>query len=100
MGAHAPPDMAALMTIQRAAQRKTIADRQNDEKWEELFQQTIEAIHLFGERPDDLLSGFVNALRTGEFARPRPLDPCSDHRSDERAATGGASRTPVRRYRA
>jgi hypothetical protein len=57
------------------AQRKTIAEKLvDDEKWEQLFQKTIEAIDLFGERPDSL-SGFVKALRTGEFPKPqRPLD--------------------------
>jgi hypothetical protein len=80
-----------------AAQRKTIAERLDDEKWEQLFQQTIEAIDLFGERPD-LLSGFVNALTTGEFARPHDLRP--DRRSDERAAMTGESRTLARRRRA
>jgi len=34
-----------------AAQRKAIAEKlDNDEKWEQLFQKTIEAIELFGER--------------------------------------------------
>ena len=57
-----------------AAPGKTIAEKLDDEKWEELFQKTIEAIELFGERPD-LLRGFVNALQTGEFRTPqRPSD--------------------------
>jgi hypothetical protein len=84
-----------------AAQRRTIADQlDNDEKWEQLFEKTIEAIQLFGERPD-LLSGFVNALQTGEFPRPqRPFD-LSDRRSDGQAAMTGESRTlPPRQRRA
>ena len=85
-----------------AAQRKANAEKlDNDEKWEQLFQKTIEAIELFGERPD-LLNGFVNALRTGEFPRPqRPFDPRPERRSHERAAMTGEIRTlPRRRSRA
>jgi hypothetical protein len=84
-----------------AAQRRTIAEQPDqDEKWEQLFEKTIEAIQLFGERPD-LLSGFVNALQTGEFPRPqRPFDPGAQRRSNERAAMAGESWTPPHRRRA
>jgi hypothetical protein len=77
-----------------AAERKTIAEKpDDDEKWEQLFQKTIEAIDLFGERPDSL-SGFVNALRTREFPRAqRPLELRPEQRTDDRAATTGEVRT-------
>jgi hypothetical protein len=76
---------------------KAIAEKLDDERWEQLFQKTIEAIELFGERPD-LLSGFVNALRTGEFRTPqRPPDP--DRRRDVRAAVMGLSRAAARQRR-
>jgi hypothetical protein len=80
-------------------QRKTIAEKlENDEKWEQLFQKTIEAIDLFGERPD-LFSGFVNALC--EFPGPqRPFDLRPDQRSDEQAAMTRESRTVARQRRA
>jgi hypothetical protein len=42
------------------------AENGNDEKWEQLFQKTTEAIRLFGERPD-LLRAFVDALNGGDF---------------------------------
>jgi hypothetical protein len=81
------------------AQRKTIAEKlDNDEKWEQLFRKTIEAIDLFGERPD-LLSGFVNALRTGEFLRPpRPVD--QQGRRDELPAMTAEIRTLSHQRRA
>jgi hypothetical protein len=82
------------MTAQR-----TIAEKlDNDEKWEQLFRKTIEAIDLFGERPDSL-SGFVNALRTGEF--PRPLRPVGQQgRRDERPAMSADIRTLSHQRRA
>lgn len=70
-----------------SAHGKTIAEKLDDERWEQLFQKTIEAIDLFGERPD-LLSGFVNALKTGKFPASR------------RATVAGASRTAPRQHRA
>jgi hypothetical protein len=84
------------------AQRQTIAAKpDNDEKWEQLFQKTIEAIDLFGERPNSL-SGFVNTLRTGEFPRPNdlPSDLGADRRGNEQAATTGEIRTLPRQRRA
>ena len=67
-----------------SARGKTIAEKLDDEQWEQLFQKTIEALHLFGERPDSL-SGFANALRTGEFPVPKG-PPVLDPRRDVRAA--------------
>jgi len=83
------------------AQRKTIPGKpDHDEKWEQLFQKTIEAIDLFGERPD-LLSSFVNALRTGEFPSPHnPLDLRPEGRSRERPAITRQIRTFPRQRRA
>jgi hypothetical protein len=82
------------------AQRRKIPGKpDNDEKWERLFQKTIESIELFSERPD-LLSAFVNALRTGEFPRPqRPFDTRSERRSDDRDTITGEIRTFPRRRR-
>jgi hypothetical protein len=78
------------------AQRKSIFERTNDEKWEQLFQKTTEAIRLFGERPD-LLRGFVDALKTGEFfgERPPPNVPLELPR-DEPRGLAGLGRPPQR----
>jgi hypothetical protein len=63
------------------AQRTTIFEATEDAKWEELFQKTIEAIDLFGERPD-LLKGFVDALKARDFAGQQ-LNITADRRRDE-----------------
>jgi hypothetical protein len=89
-----------MSAYQTPAHRKTAAEKRDDEAWEQLFQKTIEAIHLFGERPD-LLSGFVNALKTGECSPPpEPLDPRLEARRDLRGAVAGLGRATARQRRA
>ena len=64
------------------AQRTTILEATEDAKWEELFQKTVEAIDLFGERPD-LLKGFVDALKARDFAGQRRLSTAAERRREE-----------------
>jgi len=91
---------AGNLVRERESMMSTIRKKMSKAEVDDLFQKATEAINLFSENPD-VLRGFVDSLRKGDFSQARMsiINASLNRRREEDRVAADPGRVPWRKRR-